>query len=117
MPVVGIAESEVGPDRRVGSIDVSWMYYRGALEQIRATMQRAGRKTRLSWRRKFEGMEWYSAELQIHDDDVHNALGWKRSSLEKLFEFGHRAGKKLVTRLRNGKPTYKGDELARLICD
>jgi predicted acylesterase/phospholipase RssA len=117
MPVVGIAESEVGPDRRVRSIDVSWMYYRGALEQIRATMQRAGRKTRLSWRRKFEGMEWYSAELQIHDDDVHNALGWKRSSLEKLFEFGHRAGKKLVTRLRNGKPTYKGHELARLICD
>jgi hypothetical protein len=117
MPVVGIAESEVGPDRRLRSIDVSWMYYRGALEQIRATMQRAGRKTRLSWRRKFEGMEWYSAELQIHDDDVHNALGWKRSSLEKLFEFGHRAGKKLVTRLRNGKPTYKGHELARLICD
>jgi hypothetical protein len=117
MPVVGIAESEVGPDRRVGSIDVSWMYYRGALEQIRATMQRAGRRTRLSWRRKFEGMEWYSAELQIDDDDVHNALGWKRSSLEKLFEFGHRAGKKLVTRLRKGDPTYKGHELARLICD
>ena len=114
MPVVGIAESEVGPDRRVPP--VSWMYYRGALEQIRATMQRMHRRTRLSWRQKFEGMEWYSAELQIKDDDVHNALGWKRSSLEKLFDFGHRAGKKLVTRLRNRKPTYSGRELAKLIC-
>ena len=114
MPVVGIAESEVGPDRRAP--DVSWTYYRGALEQIRATMQRMHRRTRLSWRQKFEGMEWYSAELQIKDDDVHNALGWKRSSLEKLFDFGHRAGKKLVTRLRNRKPTYSGRELAKLIC-
>src|SRR5262249_44806162 len=117
MPVVGIAESEVGPDRRVRSIDVSWMYYRGALEQIRATMLRADSRTRLSWRQKFEGMEWYSAELKIDDADVHNALGWKRSRLEKLFDFGHRAGKKLVTRLRNRDPTYRGHELARLICD
>jgi len=114
MPVVGIAESEVGPDRRAPPI--SWMYYRGALEQIRATMQGVDSRTRLSWRQKFEGMEWYSAELQIKDDDVHNALGWKRSSLEKLFDFGHRAGKKLVTRLRNRKPTYSGRELAKLIC-
>jgi len=114
MPVVGIAESEVGPDRRTPPI--SWMYYRGALEQIRATMQGVDSRTRLSWRQKFEGMEWYSAELQIKDDDVHNALGWKRSSLEKLFDFGHRAGKKLVTRLRNRKPTYSGRELAKLIC-
>ena len=114
MPVVGIAESEVGPDRRAPPI--SWMYYRGALEQIRATMQRVDPRTRLSWKQKFEGMEWYSAELQIDDDDVHNALGWKRSSLEKLFDFGHRAGKKLVTRLRNRKPTYSGRELAKLIC-
>jgi hypothetical protein len=116
MPVVGIAESEVGPDRRLRSIDVSWMYYRGALEQIRATMQRVDPRTRLSWKQKFEGMEWYSAELRIDDDDVHNALGWKRSSLETLFDVGHRAGKKLVTRLRNRKPTYSGRELAKLIC-
>src|SRR6516162_1776517 len=114
MPVVGIAESEVGPDRRAP--DVSWMYYRGALEQIRATMQRMHRRTRLSWRQKFEGMEWYSAELKIDDADVHNALGWKRSSLEKLFDFGYGAGKKLVTRLRDGNPTYSGGDLAQLIC-
>jgi hypothetical protein len=61
-------------------------------------------------------MEWYSAELQIDDDKVHDALGWKRSSLEKLFNFGYGAGKKLVTRLRKGEPTYRGSELAKLIC-
>jgi tellurite resistance protein len=79
-------------------------------------MQRVDKRTRLSWKQKFEGMEWYSAELKIDDDDVHNALGWKRSSLEKLFDIGHRAGKKLVTRLRNRDPTYRGHKLAKLIC-
>jgi NTE family protein len=117
MPVVGIAESEVGSDRRVRPIDVSWMYYRGALEQIRATLQRVDRQTRLGWKQKFERMEWYSAELKIDDDDVPDALGWKRSSLENLFNFGHRAGKKLVTRLRNKDPVYSGRELARFVCD
>ncbi len=117
MPVVGIAESEMGSGRRARPIDVSWMYYRGALEQIRATVKKATRKTRLALKQKLEAMEWYSADLRIDKDRVHNALGWKRSSLEYLFDFGHEAGKKLARKLRDKHPTYPGWKLAQLVCD
>jgi NTE family protein len=110
MPVVGIAESESGPP-------ISWIYYRGALEQIRTTLQNESKATRLAWKQKLKGMEWYSAHLRIPQNRVHNALGWRRSSLEYLFNFGHDAGKDLVRRLRRGEPNYTGDKLARLICD
>jgi predicted acylesterase/phospholipase RssA len=119
MPVVGIAESEVESDLRT---DVSWIYYRGPLEQIRTTLRmplkKADKKARLSTLKdKLERKEWYSAELMIDDRYVHDALGWKRSSLERLFGIGHNAGKKLATKLRNGTPTYDGEELAKLVCD
>jgi NTE family protein len=119
MPVVGIAESEVESDLRT---DVSWIYYRGPLEQIRTTLRmplkKADKKARLSTLKdKLERKEWYSAELMIDDRYVHDALGWKRSSLERLFGIGHNAGKKLATKLRNGTPTYDGEELAKVVCD
>src|SRR5262245_47028326 len=120
MPVVGIAESEVESDRRTHPIDVSWIYYRGALDQIMTTLRmplkKADTKVRLlsTLKDQLERKEWYSAELMIDDRDVPDALGWKRSSLQRLFRIGHHAGKKLAKRLRNEHPTYTGHELARL---
>jgi hypothetical protein len=110
MPVVGIAESKSGPP-------ISRLYYRGPLEQITTTLQKESNATRLAWKQRLKGMEWYSADLRIPQNRVHNALGWRRSSLEYLFNFGHDAGKELVRRLRSGEPNYTGDKLARLICD
>jgi NTE family protein len=115
MPVVGIAESEVK-----SNFPISWIYYRGALEQTITTLKtlkKADRKTRLALKQKLEKTEWYSAELRIEDDDVRDALGWKRSSLQRLFDFGRSAGKKLAARLRDKRPTYPGRHLAQLICD
>ncbi|HEY6675866.1 MAG TPA: patatin-like phospholipase family protein [Terrimicrobium sp.] len=118
MPVVGLAESEVESDPRARPVDMSWMYYRGALEQITTTLKKADRKTRFSaLKPKLERKEWYSADLRIDDNDVHDALGWKRSSLEHLFEIGKKAGKKLATKLRKKRPDLRGQDLAHLVCD
>jgi NTE family protein len=119
MPVVGIAESEVESDRRT---DVSWFYYRGPLEQIRTTLRtrlgKADRPARLSdLKRKLERKEWYSADLMIDDRYVNDALGWKRSSLKRLFEIGKDAGKTLAIKLRKKRPDLTGHELAQLVCD
>jgi hypothetical protein len=118
MPVVGIAESEVESRPGIRPLDVSWIYYRGALDQVittlRATLKKADKK---SLRRSLERKEWYSADLRIPDNYVHDALGWKRSSLDRLFKFGYRAGQKLATKLRRERPDLSGKRLAQLICD
>jgi NTE family protein len=122
MPVVGIAESEVESHRRVRPLDVSWMYYRGALDQVVTTLRgrfkKAYRKSSLhSLRLSLEHKEWYSANLRIPDRYVHDALGWKRSSLERLFKIGYRAGQTLAGKLRRETPDLDGKKLAQLICD
>jgi NTE family protein len=111
MPVVGIAESEVE-----SGFPISWMYYRGALEQIMTTLRKEkDPKARLAWRNRLREMEWYSADLKIGNARVHDSLGWKRSSLEYLFEFGYRAGKKLAARLHDNRPNLYGSRLVRLM--
>jgi NTE family protein len=130
MPVVGIAEGETESHLRIRhrpipALDVSWMYYRGALDQIittlRATamgLKKANRKRALlRLKRSLERKEWYSADLKIPDDYVHDALGWKRSSLDRLFRFGYRAGRKLATKLHRNRPDLSGKKLVELICD
>ena len=122
MPVVGLAESEVESHPGIRPLDVSWIYYRGALDQVittlRATSKKADRKSSLhGLRRSLECKEWYSADLRIPDNYVHDALGWKRSSLDRLFKFGYRAGQKLATKLRRERPDLSGKRLAQLICD
>jgi len=111
MPVVGIAESEVHANRH----DISWIYYRGALHQMKSALTGTSKQNRLHWRQKLEKKAWYSADLRIPDDDVHDALGWKRSSLERLFGFGYKAGKRLAEKLRNNTPDLPGSRLARMI--
>jgi NTE family protein len=120
MPVTGIAEAEMHPFRRrrgmqhlrgrrlrkAGGTESSPLSSAGgALLQVMRTIQIASTSTvsRMLPLRQGE-KEWYSADLTVDEPYVRDALGWSRSSLERLFKIGKNRGKELAERIRNHQP-------------